>query len=146
MSLLAFGILMRCVLFSLQSEMSEGRQGRSSSTGEEEESLAILRRWVGAAERLWSRYDSGAHLDLSLWPGQSEHKRAEVGEKCQPLPQSHDVGAQLAAWGLHTCAQCAGMEHTCAFRACLHLKPRELWVSLRKATFAPGSPGRTVMR
>lgn len=32
------------ILFSPQSEMSEPRQGRTSSTGEEEESLAILRR------------------------------------------------------------------------------------------------------
>lgn len=32
------------MLFSLQSEMSETRQGRSSSTGDEEENLAILRR------------------------------------------------------------------------------------------------------
>lgn len=32
------------MLFSPQSEMSEPRQGRTSSTGEEEESLAILRR------------------------------------------------------------------------------------------------------
>lgn len=39
------------MLFSLQSEMSESRQGRSSSTGDEEESLAILRRWVGCLSR-----------------------------------------------------------------------------------------------
>lgn len=31
---------------SPQSELSEGRQGWSSSTGDEEESLAVLRRWV----------------------------------------------------------------------------------------------------
>lgn len=35
---------MHCVLLSPQSEMTENRQGRSSSTGDEEESLAILRR------------------------------------------------------------------------------------------------------
>uniref|UniRef100_A0A452R6Z8 MCF.2 cell line derived transforming sequence like n=1 Tax=Ursus americanus TaxID=9643 RepID=A0A452R6Z8_URSAM len=38
--------LMHHVLSPPQSEMSEGRQGRSSSAGEEEESLAILRRHV----------------------------------------------------------------------------------------------------
>lgn len=48
---LVFGISVHCVLFSLQSEMSESRQGRSSSTGDEEESLAILRRWVGCHSR-----------------------------------------------------------------------------------------------
>lgn len=37
-------ILKPSMLFSPQSEMSEPRQGRASSTGEEEESLAILRR------------------------------------------------------------------------------------------------------
>lgn len=42
-ALLTFS-LMHHVLSPPQSEMSEGRQGRSSSAGEEEESLAILRR------------------------------------------------------------------------------------------------------
>lgn len=41
-----FEISMHCMLFSPQSEMTESRQGRSSSTGDEEESLAILRRHV----------------------------------------------------------------------------------------------------
>lgn len=36
------------LLFSPQSEMSENRQGRGSSTGDEEDGLAILRRWVAA--------------------------------------------------------------------------------------------------
>lgn len=37
-------ILKPSMLFSPQSEMSETRQGRTSSTGDEEENLAILRR------------------------------------------------------------------------------------------------------
>lgn len=40
----ALFILKPSMLFSSQSEMSEPRQGRTSSTGDEEESLAILRR------------------------------------------------------------------------------------------------------
>lgn len=40
----ALFVLTPSMLFSPQSEMSETRQGRTSSTGEEEESLAILRR------------------------------------------------------------------------------------------------------
>lgn len=40
----ALFLLTHSMLFPLQSEMSEPRQGRTSSTGEEEESLAILRR------------------------------------------------------------------------------------------------------
>ena len=39
-----FSIPKPTMLFSPQSEMSETRQGRSSSTGDEEENLAILRR------------------------------------------------------------------------------------------------------
>lgn len=40
----ALFLLTHSMPFPLQSEMSEPRQGRTSSTGEEEESLAILRR------------------------------------------------------------------------------------------------------
>lgn len=95
--------------------MSEGRQGRGGSTGDEE-SLAVLRRWVAAS--LATPRGSAAHRDLSPHPAPREGLHAEEQRWPNPRPREEQLRAELTS--------------RVTWRVLV-----SLCVLLRKATFAP---------
>lgn len=137
------------VLFSPQSEMSESRQGRSGSPGDEEESLAVLRRWVlqrsvGCPSRrhwLYSRYkcDPPRSQPLARTVCMSMSRRG--------WPASTPKPASGRRAGTHTCSRRADKDTacTCAFGMSTSETRRNSGFSFLKAPFALESSGRSLV-
>lgn len=110
------------MLFSPQSEMSEGRQGRGSSTGDEEESLAILRRWVGCFPAPPRGSGPGG---TSVTP-QVSASGAELADPPASTPEPPGRSNAGVVWHMHVRLVHVRKWNTRVHLACPHLKSREI--------------------